>query len=365
MKKIFSFLVLLTAMTMVTSCSNNDATYTAPEILPITVADVLFGAGGGDGSIVANTTSSLIATTNASWLTLTTNGNTVTVTSQANTSLEARSAKIIVSAADGATASVVATQHGLLLALDAENSYLFKSTDNAPTIILDKSNVEFEQVISADWIHLDKVVEGYSITVDSNEGEYRHGTIELSFAAAEFKKVINIGQWGESFPFASLNTATYEDENGNSYTKDIQIVEGNDNGTWLIKGLMDEGDILFSKGIGDEFYVGAGYSPGTRTEGSTTYTLRCLLSAYNVNTGNRFYPTQISTQANNAYRMAFEWLTDEDANPSFDYVRNSTLSPNYRTDGIIVCKFNSPSSASSSARKGIVYEFLNLKFSSK
>ena len=64
MKKIFSFLVLLTGMTMVTSCSKNDATYTAPEILPITVADVLFGAGGGDGSIVANTTSSLIATTN-------------------------------------------------------------------------------------------------------------------------------------------------------------------------------------------------------------------------------------------------------------------------------------------------------------
>lgn len=372
MKKIFSFLLLLAGVITITSCSNNDATYTAPESLAITQADVLFGAGGGDGTIVANTTSTLSAKTDASWLSFAVSGNTVTVTSQPNSSLEGRSAKISVTAADGATANVIATQHGLLLQLDAESAYLFQATGSEPILISDKSNIDFDQVVSDDWIHFEEVDGGYAVSVDDNEGEYRHGTITLSFAASNFTKTINIGQWGGVFPFASLNTATYEDEEGNAYTKTISVVadESDENGnTYLVKGLMEEGDLALTLNTKNEsmveYYVAAGYTPGKLTEDGTTYTLRCLISMYNMNTGNRYYPTQVTNLESSQYRMAFEWQTDEEANPSFNYVRNNNLSATYRTDGIIVCKFSSATGATAAARKGIVYQFLNLKLTAK
>lgn len=369
MKKIYSFLVLLAGVLALTACSEKDATYTAPASLPISKADVLFGAGGGDGSIVTAAQSAVTANTDAQWLDLAVNGGTVKVTAQPNVSLEGRSAKIVVKADDGSVASVTATQHGLLLALNAKDAYMFNGSDNAPAIILDKSNIEFKQDISADWIHLEKVLDGYAITVDPNEGaNYRHGTIQLSFEAAQFSKTIHIGQWGESLPFTSLTTATYEDEDGNTYQKAVTVVadETDETGnTYLVNGLMAEGPLSLKLNTKTtdmvEYYVASGYSPGKLTEDGTTYTLRCLMSCYNVNTGNRYYPTQVTTLEASAYRMAFEWQVDENAMPSFNYVRNNSLSQTYRTDGIIVCKFSSTSGASAAARKGIVYQFLNLK----
>lgn len=370
MKKIFSFLVLLAGVASFTSCSDKDATYTAPAPLTISNANVLFGAGGGDGSIVTAAQSAVTATTDAQWISLSTNGGTVTVTAQPNTSLEGRSAKIVLKATDGATANVTAIQHGLLLALNAQDAYLFNGSDNDPVIISDKSNIDFKQVISADWIHMEKTDGGYALTVDPNENGYRHGTIELSFEASGFSKTINVGQWGASLPFTSLTTATYEDEEGNTYEKAITVVadekdaKGN---TYLIKGLMAEGDLAVTLNTKTkdkvEYYVPAGYTPGQMTEDGTTYTLRCLMSVYNVNTGGRYYPTQVTTLETSAYRMAFEWQVDENAMPVFSYVRNDNLTATYSTDGIIVCKFSTSAGASATARKGIAYQFLNLRLS--
>ena len=161
----------------------------------------------------------------------------------------------------------------------------------------------------------------------------------------------------------------YEDEEGNSFTKPITVVadENDANGnTYLIKGLMEEGDLSVTLNTKTtdmvEYYLAAGYSPGKLVEDETTYTLRCLMSAYNKNTGGRFYPTQVTTMETTAYRMAFEWQVDENAMPFFTYVRNGNLADNYLTDGIIVCKFSSATGASAAARKGIAYQFLNLKF---
>lgn len=367
MKKIFCFLVLLAGITSIMSCGEDDATYDGIEALTITKADVLFGADGGEGSIIAST-STVKAATDAKWITLSADGSTVTVKAQPNASMEARSAKIVLTADDGKTANVTATQHGLLLALNAKDAYLFDMSMNEPAIIPDKSNIIFNFEVSDDWIHIEKVDEGYSVSVDPNEsGNYRHGSIKLSFEAAQFKKTINIAQWGANLPFTSLTKATYEDEAGNKYQKDITVVADNaKENTYLIKGLMAEGDLSISYNASTknmvEYYVPAGYSPGNLTEDETTYTLRCLMSAYNVNTGNRHYPTAVTTQATNAYRMAFEWQVDENAMPILNYVRNNALSATYSTDGIIVCKFSSPTGASQGARKGIVYEFLNLKF---
>lgn len=369
MKKIFSFIVLLAGISALMSCSEKDATYTATEPLGITKADVFFGADGGDGTIVTAAQTTVTATSEASWIGLTVNGNTVTVTAQPNASLEGRSAKIVLKSADGAATSVTATQYGLLLALSANDAYLFMNSGSEPVIIPDKSNIDFKQVVSDEWIHVEKVKEGYAVSVDPNTGDYRHGTIQLSFEASGFNKTINIGQWGETLPFTSLTTAVYEDEDGNSFTKPVTVVadENDANGnTYLIKGLMEEGDLLVTLNTKTtdmvEYYLAAGYSPGKLVEDETTYTLRCLMSAYNKNTGGRFYPTQVTTMETTAYRMAFEWQVDENAMPFFTYVRNGNLADNYLTDGIIVCKFSSATGASAAARKGIAYQFLNLKF---
>ena len=368
MKKIYSFLVLMVGIASFMSCSEKDATYSATEPLAITKSDVLFGAGGGDGSVVTASQSAVTATTDAAWLALSIDGGTVKVTAQPNVSLEARSAKIVLKSSDGATANVTATQHGLLLALNAKDAYLFNRADNAPVIIPDKSNVDFTQVISADWIHVEKVEEGYAVTVDPNAGDYRHGSIELSFDASNFKKVINIGQWGNTLPFTSLTTATYEDEEGNTYQKTVTVTadETDESGnTYLINGLMAEGPLAVTLNTKTqdivEYYVSAGYTPGKLVEEGTTYTLRCLMSCYNVNTGNRYYPTQVTSLETSAYRMAFEWQVDENAMPTFNYVRNNALAETFLTDGIIVCKFSTASGAAAGARKGIAYQFLNLK----
>lgn len=349
------------------SCGEKDATYDGIAPLTISKADILFRADGGDGSIIVNTSATVNATTDAKWINLSVNGNTISVKAQQNASLEARSAKIVLTADDGKTANVTATQHGLLLALDAKDSYLFEMSKNDPAIIPDKSNIIFHQEISDSWIHLEKVDEGYAISVDENEsGNYRHGSITLSFEATHFTKTINIGQWGGSLPFTSLTKAVYEDENGNEYQKDITVVADTEKeNTYHIKGLMAEGDLYVTYNTNNkdivEYYVPAGYSPGKLTEDETTYTLRCLMSAYLASSGTRYYPTQITTLPNNAYRMAFEWQVDENAMPIFNYVRNGNLGITYITDGIIVCKFSSATSALPTFRKGIVYQFLNLK----
>jgi len=367
MKKIISFLALFAGLTMFTACSDSDATYTATEPLNITQADVLFGAGGGDGSIVVNTSSSLTATTDASWINLNVNGNTVTATCQPNSSIEGRSAKIVLTATDGATANVTATQHGLLIQLDAKSAYLFNSDDNEPAFVPDRSNIDFEKTISDSWIHFEKAEKGYNITVDPNEGSYRNGTIELAFAASNFKQTIRIGQWGESLPFENLTKALYEDSEGNTYAQPVTVVaDASQANTYLVKGLMQEGDLAVTLNTKNqsmvEYYVPAGYKVGTMVEDGKTLTLRCLMSAFNVNTDRRYYPTAVTTLENNEWRMAFEWQVDEMGMPTLNYVRNANLGQTYRTDGILVYQFSTATGAMAAARKGLAYEFLNLKF---
>lgn len=364
MKKILSFIVLLAGMAVFTSCSDSDNNSDSTGFA-ITKADIMFGAGGGDGSIVANTAIAS-ATTNASWLTLATNGNTVTVTAKSNGSLEGRSAKIVIQSADGASASVSATQYGMLLLLDAKSSYMFDDASKDPVFIADKSNVDFDLAVSDDWIHIEKADNGYSVSVDPNTGAYRHGTVTFSYATAEFSQVVNIGQWGTSLPFDQLTTATYTDESGAEHTKTISIVaDASKENAYLVKGLLAEGDIQLLYNANNtatkEWYISSGYQVGTLTEEGTTYNLRCMMSAANVNTGNRYVPTTATTSATSGYRMAFNWENDGTGDIGLNYVRNSNLSASYSTDGFIVCKYTG-TSVSAGSRKGIVYYFLNIKF---
>lgn len=369
MKKIFSLIVLLTGIISMMSCSENDATYDSTEPLLITDADIIFTADGGDGSIVASTSSSIHAVTDAKWLSLATNGNTVTVSAQPNASLEARSAKIVLTADNGAQATMIATQHGLLLALNAQNSYMFSKDNSNPTIIADKSNITFITEISDDWIHVEKVFEGYAVTVDPNEsGTYRHGSIKLSFPAKDFSKTINIGQWGDVYPFDEMNTAVYEDENGNETQKAVTVIANPDatkKNSYIIKGLMDEGDVVLlynasSPSNNPEWYIASGYLVGTYTEGGTEYYLRCMMSATIVSTGKEFVPTTASESATTGYRMAFNWTVTDNGSLNLEYVRNEQLAATYSTNGFQAWTYKTKA-VSATSRDKVIYTFLNFR----
>ena len=98
MKKIFSFILLLAGVTMVTSCGEDDATYTPVEPLEIVSNNVLFETAGGTGTITVKGSEALTASTAAQWLAVSVSGNTVTVTAQENPSLSGRSAQITLAA---------------------------------------------------------------------------------------------------------------------------------------------------------------------------------------------------------------------------------------------------------------------------
>ena len=146
----------------------------------------------------------------------------------------------------------------------------------------------------------------------------------------------------------------------------MEIVE---NGTdaYLIKNLVDEGDIAFklnpnTSSTSSEWYISAGYLIGTRTEGTMTLRLRCILSAYTAATGNRYYPTANTTMATNNYRIALGWYVDDEANLVFGTKRNTTLPASYLTDGFLVCGYNHATSLAATFRKSTDYQFLNLVF---
>ncbi len=151
MKKIFCFITLLAGVTMFTSCSNDDATYTPIPALEIESADLSFESAGGTGSIVVkNPSGSVTATADASWLTLSVSGNTVTVNVNENSSLSGRSASILLKAGDN-EAKLSATQKGGTYGLSGGT--VFRVNDDAKTLnisLVHSSAVELNSL--ADWI---------------------------------------------------------------------------------------------------------------------------------------------------------------------------------------------------------------------
>jgi hypothetical protein len=349
------------------SCDDDSKSYVAPARIQVIKANLTFTPAGGTNMVETDAEGTLTATSSSKWLTVQVEGSNLRLTADANDDLQTRTA-IITLQADNGTATLTAQQSGLIISLDAESSYVFGASDNADATISSMSNIDFDATLSGDWMHWTKTVDGYAIHVDDNEGNYRAGTITLKYR--DFEKVISIVQWGTIYPFAQLNTATYEDEEGNVYTKSITVVPDTKEGNYLIKGLLDEGDISLqanaASGATDkEWFIPSGYTPGTNTEDGTKYTLRCMISTTNLNTGNRYIPTSVTTAANSAYRIAFKWEIGADDRLSLVYVRNSSLSDTYSTDGFIVCKYTSTAGANANARKGIAYYFLNIKLTAE
>ncbi len=151
MKKIFCLITLLAGVTMFTSCSDDDATYTPKSALEIKSADLSFEAAGGTGEIVvSNPAGTLTATTESNWLTLSVSGNTVTVNVNENTTLNGRSANIVLKAGDTET-QLSATQKGGTYGLSGGT--VFNVNNDAKTLnisLVHSSAVELNSL--ADWI---------------------------------------------------------------------------------------------------------------------------------------------------------------------------------------------------------------------
>jgi len=181
MKKIFSLIVLLAGVTVFTSCSDDDATYSPIRPLEISSCDTEYEATGGTGSIVVNTNESITATSEAAWVTVSASGRNVSINVAANDKLTGRSSKITLRSASGLTADVTVTQKGHVFGL-GETDLSFR--DVASTTYVDVEHSQNVTVKSnADWIKAELVNNGQQlmVSVPDNEGEDpREGTITIT-----------------------------------------------------------------------------------------------------------------------------------------------------------------------------------------
>ena len=173
MKKIFSFIALLAGVTMLTSCGNDDATYTPVPVLEVSNADVLFEAEGGTGSITVNASGNVAAVVESgSWLSASVNGNTVNLSAPLNSSLNGRSAKVVITA-DGNKAEVTATQKGSVYGLAEGWEYTVTDAANASVNV---PVVHTESVIVeslTEWLtaRFNDATSNIEVVAQSNESE--------------------------------------------------------------------------------------------------------------------------------------------------------------------------------------------------
>ena len=191
MKKILSFILLLAGVTMVTSCGEDDATYTPVAPLEILSNNVLFETAGGTGTITVNTSDALTATTTGQWLAVSVSGNTVTVTAQENPSLSGRSAQIVLTSG-GKTANVTATQKGLSFGVTEGLEY--EVDDMANVIEVNFAHSLTPTITSlAEWIT--PSLEGTKLTLAVDENRVREARAgQVVVQCAEYADTINVYQ---------------------------------------------------------------------------------------------------------------------------------------------------------------------------
>lgn len=140
MKKLYSLFLLLTGLLCFTSCGDDDYTYTAPETLNVTKADLYFTSSGGTGNIEIKSNSGLRATSSVDWCTVSVSGGVITATVVENVSLESRAGTITVN--DGTLSSLVAVyQEGLAFIIDMSAfQKVNPNTAGSTSVIVDSSS---------------------------------------------------------------------------------------------------------------------------------------------------------------------------------------------------------------------------------
>lgn len=140
MKKIYGLFLLLVGINCFTSCGDDDYTYTAPETLNVTNADLYFTSSGGKGSVEIESNTSLKATSSVDWCTVSVSGGLVTATVIENGSLESRGGTITIS--DGTLTSLVAVyQEGVSCSIDMSDfKAVNPNTASSTSVIVESSS---------------------------------------------------------------------------------------------------------------------------------------------------------------------------------------------------------------------------------
>lgn len=228
MKKLYSLFLLLAGLTCLTSCGEDNYTYTAPETLDITKADLYFKSLGGTGSIEIKTEGKLVATSSVNWCTVNVSGGTITATTLENPSIESRVGTITVS--DGTLTSLVAVyQEGLACIIDTSNLKSGNSNSAGSTSITVKSSSPFKVTIpqnATSWLSYttdDKGKVTFTFTANTT-GALRgacviveSGSKKTPVTIAQYEMDDLIGKWG----------AKYHDAEG-YYQENITITKSND-----------------------------------------------------------------------------------------------------------------------------------------
>lgn len=132
MKRMTIASMLLMALLMVASCSNDDDSMPYAPELQVESSEVTFTAVGGTGTITFSPETAIVSATSSDlWCKVTVaDQHTVTVSTPAYEDLATRNAIVTIADAKGHTAHVAVTQTGLVLMLDANR---LRMTDEAAT----------------------------------------------------------------------------------------------------------------------------------------------------------------------------------------------------------------------------------------
>lgn len=222
MKKLYSLFLLLTGLLCFTSCGDDDYTYTAPETLNVTKADLYFTSSGGTGNVEIKSNSGLRATSSVDWCTVSVSGGVITATVVENVSLESRAGTITVN--DGTLSSLVAVyQEGLACNVDMS---AFKTvnpnTESSTSITIDSSSPYAINIPSyaTSWLSYTDEAGEVTFNLTANETEVPRAA-NVIITSGERKVTLVIAQ----YEFTGTWTADFLNSRGVATTEQVEIAD--------------------------------------------------------------------------------------------------------------------------------------------
>ena len=175
MKKIFSLLIM-TLCLFLAGCSDNENNSNIPE-LGIESSEVIFGAGGGEGSITV-VVPNVTAKADKDWFTVSVSGNVIKVVASENRDVNGRTGQVILTSGN-LKRTVPVTQYGLSIKTNPSEIILAGAGDEQQVEIICDIPVKVEA--SDSWINATQVGDTLIVKAGANEAiKTRKGTVKLS-----------------------------------------------------------------------------------------------------------------------------------------------------------------------------------------
>ena len=268
MKKLYSLFLLLAGILCFTSCGDDDYTYTAPESLDITKADLYFNSGGGTGSIEIKSDGQLQAISSVNWCTVNVSGGAITAEVTENISIESRAGTITVT--DGTLTSLVAVyQQGLAFTVDTSTLKMVSDNGENSTFITVNSSSSYTVTIpsyATSWLSYVEENGKVTFNLKANTGSPRAANVSIESGSK--KTVIPIAQY-ELDDLMGIWTAEYLNFDGEPESQPVGIML-NDG----VLNLILEGAFAFTCNYEDGFLKVAN---GTSLGSYSGYYLFCIV----------------------------------------------------------------------------------------